>query len=227
MNIYQKLIEVRKVVPYLQKKDKGGQYEYVGSSDVLGRVRAKMDELGLLIIPAVIGHKVSESTVEYIEKGKYGDKPKKTTTYFTELVMVMKWVNAENPEEFIDVPWYGQGVDIAGEKGVGKALTYAEKYFLLKSFNIATDKDDPDAFQNKLEEQEKPDKPEGKNPPSEENGNSKITKAQAKAITDRLDKLKSKEYVLNYYKLANAEDMTVETLSKINDWCNKKEQKAS
>lgn len=213
MNIYQKLIEVRKVVPYLQKKDKGGQYEYVGSSDVLGRVRAKMDELGLLIIPAVIGHKVSESTVEYIEKGKYGDKPKKTTTYFTELVMVMKWVNAENPEEFIDVPWYGQGVDIAGEKGVGKALTYAEKYFLLKSFNIATDKDDPDAFQNKLEEQE--------------NGNSKITKAQAKAITDRLDRLKSKEYVLNYYKLANAEDMTVETLSKINDWCNKKEQKAS
>jgi hypothetical protein len=213
VNIYQKLIEVRKVVPYLQKKDKGGQYEYVGSSDVLGRVRAKMDELGLLIIPAVIGHKVSESTVEYIEKGKYGDKPKKTTTYFTELVMVMKWVNAENPEEFIDVPWYGQGVDIAGEKGVGKALTYAEKYFLLKSFNIATDKDDPDAFQNKLEEQE--------------NGNSKITKAQAKAITDRLDRLKSKEYVLNYYKLANAEDMTVETLSKINDWCNKKEQKAS
>ena len=32
-------------------------------------------------------------------------------------------------------------VDIAGEKGVGKALTYGKKYFLLKFFNIATDKD--------------------------------------------------------------------------------------
>src|SRR5690606_10249645 len=47
--------------------------------------------------------------------------------------------------------WYGQGIDIAGEKGVGKALTYAEKYYLLKTFNIATDKDDPDSFQDKQE----------------------------------------------------------------------------
>ena len=36
-----------------------------------------------------------------------------------------------------------------GEKGVGKALTYAEKYFMLKFFNIPTDKDDPDSFQKK------------------------------------------------------------------------------
>jgi hypothetical protein len=69
----------------------------------------------------------------------------------------MTWVNAENPEETIECPWYGQGVDIAGEKGVGKALTYAEKYFILKQFNIATDKDDPDAFQGKAESYRKPE----------------------------------------------------------------------
>jgi hypothetical protein len=39
--------------------------------------------------------------------------------------------------------WYGQGID-SGERGVGKAMTYAEKYFLLKFFNIPTDEDDPD-----------------------------------------------------------------------------------
>jgi hypothetical protein len=55
------------------------------------------------------------------------------------------------------MPFYAQGVDIAGEKGVGKALTYGEKYFLLKTFNIATDKDDPDAFQEKAESYRKPD----------------------------------------------------------------------
>jgi hypothetical protein len=60
----------------------------------------------------------------------------------------MTWVDTESGEE-LSIPWYGQGVDLAGEKGVGKALTYAEKYFILKQFNIPTDKDDPDAFQDK------------------------------------------------------------------------------
>jgi hypothetical protein len=58
----------------------------------------------------------------------------------------------------ITCTWYGQGVDIAGEKGVGKAMTYAEKYFMLKFFNIPTDKDDPDSFQDKLDKEDKEDK---------------------------------------------------------------------
>jgi len=148
MNIYQKLIGVRKEVPYLQKENAGAQYKYVSSSQVLAGCKAKMDELGLLLIPAVIGHKVIESTVEQHEKDT-GFVTKRTTTYFTELDMTMTWVNAENPEETIMCTWYGQGVDIAGEKGVGKAMTYAEKYFMLKFFNIPTDKDDPDSFQDK------------------------------------------------------------------------------
>lgn len=148
MNIYQKLIDVRKAVPYLQKESKGFQFNYVGSSQVLGALKAKMDELQLLLIPRVTGHKVTESTVEQYEKDT-NNVTKRTTTYFTELDMTMTWVNAENPEETIECPWYGQGVDTAGEKGVGKSLTYAEKYFMLKFFNIPTDKDDPDSFQAK------------------------------------------------------------------------------
>ncbi|WP_127532770.1 ERF family protein [Paenibacillus kobensis] len=145
MNIYQKLIEVRKVVPYLKKESQGHQYNYTGSSQVLAAVRNKIDELGLLLIPRVTDAKV---TAETPAEGK------KATTYFTELTMTMTWVNAEKPEETIEVPWYAQGIDTAGEKGVGKALTYAEKYFLLKQFNIATDKDDPDAFQQKQDRQQ-------------------------------------------------------------------------
>jgi hypothetical protein len=154
MNIYQKLVEVRKSVPYLQKEAQGAQYQYVGSSQVLSAVRAKMDELGLFLSVKVIGHNVQSETVE--NKDKY-DKVKKTTTYFTELDLEFTWINAENPEETLTVPFYAQGVDIAGEKGVGKALTYGEKYFLLKTFNIATDKDDPDSFQEKAESYRKPD----------------------------------------------------------------------
>lgn len=147
MNIYQKLIEVRKEVPYLQKESKGYQFNYTGSSLVLGSLKAKMDELGLLLIPRVLSKEVSEHETQ-----------KGSKEYFTELNMEFTWVNAENPEETIVCPWYGQGLD-NGERGVGKAMTYSEKYFMLKFFNIATDKDDPDSFQKKMDSEPAPQKP--------------------------------------------------------------------
>jgi hypothetical protein len=150
MNIHQKLIEVRKSAPYLQKANKGEQYNYVSSSQTLSALKSKMDELSLLLVPRVIGKEVREYTVKKAPD-KYGNE-KQTTTYFTELILEYTWINAEDPNETITCPWYGQGVDIAGEKGVGKALTYAEKYFMLKFFNIPTDKDDPDAHQKKQED---------------------------------------------------------------------------
>jgi len=141
MNIYQKLIEVRKTVPYLKKDNTGNQFKYVSSSQTLGTLKEKMDEMGLLLIPGIKSKNVSDHST------KSGGHE-----YFTELEMQFTWVNSEKPDETIVCDWYGQGLD-TGEKGVGKALTYSEKYFLLKFFNIATDKDDPDSFQDKIDGQ--------------------------------------------------------------------------
>lgn len=138
MNIYQKLIEVRKTAPYLKKDNAGYQFKYVSSSQTLGTLRGKMDDLGLLLIPRVLDADVQDHTTR---KGDH--------EYFTILRMLFVWVNADNPDEKIECEWTGQGLD-SGEKGVGKALTYAEKYFMLKFFNIATDQDDPDKFQKKF-----------------------------------------------------------------------------
>lgn len=206
LNIYQKLIEVRKSVPYLQKDTTGPQYQYVGSSQVLASLKAKMDELGLLLIPKVVSHNVTESVIEFIEKYGNSEKPKRTITYFTELDMVMMWVNAEKPEEVIECPWYGQGVDTAGEKGVGKALTYAEKYFMLKFFNIPTDKDDPDSFQAKHDDkprEEQPPKYEHtkQEPPKQEMKTDEIhhcegdtCKGKNKVITDKIAKFSKDKF---------------------------------
>lgn len=139
MNIYEKLNEIHKEVGYIQKWKQGKQYQYVGSSDVLAAVRQHMNEQNLILLPAI-----ENATAKEYET-KTG-----TLQIFTELTMTMTWVNTEKPEEKVELPWYAQGMDLAGEKGVGKALTYGEKYFLLKFFNIATDKDDPDAFQDKI-----------------------------------------------------------------------------
>jgi hypothetical protein len=132
-----KLLEVRKSVDYLQKEAEGKQFKYTSSSQVLVAVRNKMNELNLLLITRVVAKRV----LNY-------ENQKGVMVYFTELDLEMIWEDVDSGEQLI-IPWYGQGVDLAGEKGVGKALTYAEKYFILKQFNIPTDKDDPDAFQEK------------------------------------------------------------------------------
>ena len=223
LNIYQKLIEVRKMVPYLQKENAGQQYKYVSSSQVLSNCKVKMDELGLLLIPAVIGHKVTESIVEVHDQNT-GFVTKRTTTYFTELDMSMTWVNAEKPDETIACTWYGQGVDIAGEKGVGKAMTYAEKYFMLKFFNIPTDKDDPDSFQGKLNgddpaprSQQRPQSapPQGDNSPATQTGD-KASDAQLKAIFAIGKKANvTEDQIKSKYKLQSMKDISKKMASTI------------
>jgi len=137
LTLAQKLIEVRKTVDYLQKTATGSQFNYTSSSQVLASVRTAMNEQSVLLLSQIDGHELSQNLT------KTG-----TISFFTELAMTMTWMDAETGETIV-LPWYAQGVDLAGEKGVGKALTYAEKYFILKQFNIPTDKDDPDAFQDK------------------------------------------------------------------------------
>ncbi len=143
MNIYEKLLKIKESVEYLKKAQKGQQYDFVSSSQVIAALRAKMNEEKLLLVPDVEDAKFS-SIIE-----KTSSKGNPTVDLLTEIFITFKWINAENPEETLTVRWYGQGVDTSGEKGVGKAYTYAEKYFLLKFFNIPTDKDDPDLFEQK------------------------------------------------------------------------------
>lgn len=215
MNIYQKLIEVRKSVPYLKKDNQGHQYNYVSSSQVLSSIRQKMDEVGLLLVPQVISKEVTQDMVE--SKDKYGNT-KHTTTYFTELNMEFTWVNVDDPSETIVCLWYGQGVDVAGEKGVGKALTYAEKYFLLKFFNIATDKDDPDAFQHKTEDKPK-DIPGFHVSPSP---NAKATKAVLAKLAEKLDDEVTKEILteasMTLYNKQKSTDLTNGEVYGLMDW---------
>lgn len=143
--LLRKLVEVRKAVPYLQKSQNGFQYKYVGSSDVLAAVREKLDEMGLVLFPKIVSREVTQSVATNTDK--HGNT-KNSITYFTELFFEFTWFDSESGESYV-VPFYSQGVDTNGEKGVGKCLTYGEKYFMLKSFNIPTDNDDPDAFQKK------------------------------------------------------------------------------
>ena len=73
---------------------------------------------------------------------EYNGKVTKGNQIFMRLKTVYRFVNIEKPEEYIDVPTYGDGVDTQ-DKAPGKAMTYGDKYALMKAYKIITG-DDPD-----------------------------------------------------------------------------------
>ena len=118
------------------KKDNKNEFQkfmFVSSSQVLGALRKRMNDLGVLLVAEVVR----------------ADCQQQDRQLLTQLTLNYTWIDVENPEDKITVPWYAQGLDM-GEKGPGKAYTYGEKYFLLKFFNIPTDKDDPDSQNNRV-----------------------------------------------------------------------------
>lgn len=126
MNIYEKINKIMADTPYIFKDGKiefgNTKYRAVTEENVLSMLRPKMIEQGLVMFPV---------TLEATKEGT-----------LTTANMVFKVVNAENPEESILVASGGQGAD-AQDKGIGKAITYANKYALLKMFLVPTG-DDPD-----------------------------------------------------------------------------------
>ena len=135
MNLFLKLIEIQKSVDAFVKDgtNLSDKYDFVSGNAVLDTIRPKMNELGLLLVPSTKNGRVHEGIT------KSG-----TTRFLTEIDKEFIWIDCETGENYA-VPFYAQRVDLAGEKGVGKAETYAEKYFLLKFYHVPTKKDDPDS----------------------------------------------------------------------------------
>lgn len=131
MSINKKLLDLRKKVTKLSKDgdNQHQHFKYVSSANVLETIRPIMDSLGLLLIPSV-----TQSNLNIIEGSKI--------PFLVELWIEYTLLDVDSGES-IKINWYAQGSD-SGERGVGKAYTYGEKYFLLKLLQIPTNDDDPD-----------------------------------------------------------------------------------
>ena len=132
-----KLAALQSAVRGLGKDTKGNSYEYVSGSKLLDAVRPRMDELGLLLVQEV--EDIRNERVDYSTRN--GAK----SEMFTSVSMVFTWVDTDTGEK-LPVRFAANGCN-GWDKGLGSALTYGERYFLLKFFHIATDEDDVDARQ--------------------------------------------------------------------------------
>ena len=140
LNIQQKLVEVRKSIHGFNKDTKGFGFDYVSGSQILRAIKGKMDELGVLLIPRVDYDTLHWEKHEYVTK-----KGEKKLDFIITMKMKYTWVNAEDPQDKIEIDWVciGQQTDDIA-KAVGTAMTYNERYFLLKFLGLPTDEDDAD-----------------------------------------------------------------------------------
>lgn len=136
MNLYQKLVDIQKAVRSLKKDASASSYQYVSGSKVLDAVRERMDNLGVLLVQQV--DEIENTRIDY--QVKSGSK----SELLSKVMMTFTWIDAESGEK-LPVKFGANGMN-NWDKGLGSALTYAERYFLLKFFHIATDEDDVDAL---------------------------------------------------------------------------------
>lgn len=166
LNLYQKIADVKANIDGFTKDKKSYNYSYVSGSQVLHRIREKMLEHNLLLFPYT-----ANETCEQIEVTRFNKKANKevtTTEFLVKLKMIYTWINADNPQEKQIVDFWATGQQDDPAKAYGTALTYAERYFLMKFFNIPTDEDDADA-------KEKQDKYSKVDPKNIETLNNEIT----------------------------------------------------
>ena len=147
MNIFQKMSaiteEINRVAKNLNVGTGQATYKAVGEADVLSAVKPIEIKYGVYSYP--VNRNVLETNVLTTTTTKVFNGQETTTEknqLFMRLETTYRFVNVDKPDEWIEVTTYGDGVD-SQDKAPGKAMTYADKYALLKAYKIETG-DDPD-----------------------------------------------------------------------------------
>lgn len=150
MTVYQKILSVMGSVGYLNKDGfvetgKGKGYKALTDEKVLAAVRPALVSAGLVMLPVKMEQKRTDEQVE-------GYDGKMKTNRVTDVSVTYRIINAENPDDFVEVVSSGTGVDTQ-DKGIGKAMTYAKKYAILNSFLIPSGEDTDQISSDKYTEQ--------------------------------------------------------------------------
>lgn len=151
LNIFQKLIKIRKCIDSFKKDTKGFNYSYVSGTQVLGKIQDKMNQLGVLLIPVL--SKINDPISFEYDTIKFNSKTQKeeekhNIDWIISGDMLYRWQNADDKNDYFEIKWFLTGIQNDSSKAFGSALTYSERYFLLKFFNIPTDDADPDSTQS-------------------------------------------------------------------------------
>lgn len=144
INIYEKMSMITEEIGVIEKSlkvqvNKTASYKAVSERDVLDAVKPIERKYRVYSYPAK--RELLESDT-LTKENEYNGNITRTNTLFMRIATTYRFVNLDKPDEFIETTVYGDGLD-TGDKAPGKAMTYADKYALMKAYKLSTG-DDPD-----------------------------------------------------------------------------------
>ena len=195
MNIYEKMSAITAEIGVVEKNlnvkvNSNSSYKAVSERDVLDAVKPIEQKYRVYSYPA--NRKIVNCDV-LTKETEYNGTITRTNTLFMRVETVYRFVNIDKPDEFIETTVYGDGLD-TGDKASGKAMTYADKYALMKAYKLSTG-DDPDKEASPEHGYEKKAEP-------------KATTKQI-ALVEDLYTDKEIERIVKKAKITKIEDLTV------------------
>lgn len=142
LNLYQKLLLIQQNIIGLGKDKKSFTYSYVTGDKLLCFLKPLMNQHKIILKQEILS--IENTRQDYATKS--GNK----SEILSKVMMRFTWIDCETGEK--DENLFGANGQNDWEKGLGSALTYGERYFLLKYFHIATDEDDIDNDKRKTSE---------------------------------------------------------------------------
>jgi hypothetical protein len=158
LNLVQKLAKIRAISDAVSKDKRGYNYKYADITSILAKVTAGMKKYNVSLMPGIVPGTadVQQSTIVNTKFDKTGKPYEQTSTeMLVKADMVFKWVNDDDPNDYIDVPWVVTGSQSDPSQALGSGLTYCTRYFLCNFFQIAQPETDVDEYRSKQKEAEK------------------------------------------------------------------------
>lgn len=204
MNIYEKLQKITEEMAVIEKGlnvqvNKNASYKAVSERDILDNVKPLESKYKVYSYP--IQRKIVENDTlvketEFTDSRTDNVTVTKTNTLFMRIETTYRFINIEKPDEYVDMITYGDGLD-TGDKAPGKAITYADKYALMKAYKISTG-DDPDKEASPEKGYERNSKKQNKDLSPYEFEDNEMTSEQLITISNLEEPLK--EQLRNFYK---------------------------
>ena len=149
MNIHQKILKIADAAGILQKTKTGFNYKYVPEEEIQAKVTAGMQKYGVMLY-----HSIVPGTLQVMPYTYQKTKDKTINEFIVHADTIYTWVNVDKPEETVEVPWVLVGQMEDASQAFGAAETYCNRYFLMKSLQLATSEADPDNYRSKQKEAE-------------------------------------------------------------------------
>ena len=217
MNIFQKMSKVTEELQTVAKNLSVGvgksSYKAVGEVDIINAVKPLETKYGIYSYP--MSRKVIESGIMENEAYDFNKQKIIRKNLYMRVETTYRFVNTDNPEDFVDMVSYGDGTDTQ-DKAPGKAMTYSDKYALMKAYKIATGEDTDETESGELKEKktksvEKTEAQENTAPIQTTSKTQQLDKAER----DRQDNIKACMGYRDELKKVGVDYLS----SKVVEWC--------